>query len=706
MQQMVIPFICKSMTFKIRATTELATRANKQLHLKFLAVDYYRIRNKVAVPLPVSGLVDTSAPARGFTAVYPWSIWLLWSLEDRLLALGEHVAVSGDAQAQVVVERELLTLAQWRTFRCGARIDLPCSHAMRILWTALTQWNWVNASLRELLEKTMRRIVDDVQRFSDKDFAQFDSMQQLLAESVSQRLHNIPVIGTCMLALAARAATHPAADRLDHRVRVLVMAILELRAGGLTEGVSYDGYVLDFVADWLLLQPSSVRDPIVEHGSFGAWCRQAIDMGVPGDVMGTAPLGDVEPVEMPFVWSALSKLQRLGLSVTDVLAHLDVSRLRSDALRVWRNMADSAGTSEGASHKWARNPHAVVMRAGSPEDQLAAVVGASVSPMGHIQADSGSIVLGMRKRWWIDDPGYQQYAQTTERDFTIGPTAHNTPVINGQGQVFKRAVILSEPSVTVDEGGTMRLTLDLTACYGLQSGVRKLERTVWMLPTGSHAVICDVVDTVAPAQLAWHWHGHSELYWALNKTGVSLVDGEMGDVLHVTSPQFITTVASIQRLPGSRGQKTLVSSVFATERVAVWWVFSRTEALPVCDLQKNVFVVDGHPIPLGDRMDGVAESLSLLPTEAPSLQVTAVRKGRIVTAVCHVNKNRFPGDVEFAFYLMSGESKLQVLWYSPSAQVELQVPDGVDINTLKVHGFVRDKSVHTRKLMKAVPVLG
>ncbi|QXR35672.1 heparinase II/III-family protein [Alcaligenes aquatilis] len=695
------------MMFSIRAKQELTMRAQHQLPLRFLAVDYYRIRNKVAVSLPVSGLADASVPVRGFTAVYPWSIWLLWSLEDRLLTLGEHVEASGDAQAQVVVESELFALTQWRTFRGGARIDLPCSHAMRILWTALTQWHWVNASLRELLEKTVRRIVDDVQRFSDKDFAQFDSVQQLLLdESVSRRLHNIPVIGTCMLALAARAVTHPAADRLDRRVNMLVMAILGLRTSGLTEGVSYDGYVLDFVADWLLVQPPSVRDPIVEHGSFGVWCRQAIDLGVPGDVMGTAPLGDVEPLEMSFVWSALSKLQRLCPGVTDVLAQLDVSRLRSDALRVWRNMADSVRKSGDAGNTWARNPHAVVMRTGSPEDQFAAVVGASVSPMGHIQADSGSIVLGMRKRWWIDDPGYQQYAQTTERDFTIGPTAHNTPVINGQGQVFKRAVILSEPGVKVDESGTMELTLDLTACYEPQSGVKKLERTVWMLPTGSHVVICDVIDTVAPALVAWHWHGHADLYWALNKTGVSLVDSDMGDVLHIMSPQLRTTATSIQRLPGSRGQKTLVSSVFATERVAVWWVFSRTEALPVCELQKNVFVVDGHPILLGDRLDGVAETLSLLPTEVPPLQVTAVRKGRIVTAVCHVNKKRFPGDVEFAFYLMSGESKIQVLWYSPSAQVELQVPDDIDLHTLKVHGFVRNKADHTRKLMKAVQVLG
>lgn len=695
------------MTFDTRATKELALRAKRLLCHKFLTVDYYRVRRKVAVPLPVTGLMNASIPVRGFTAVYPWSIWLLWSLEDRLLALGEHVEATGDAKTRAVVERELFELTQWQAYRCGARIDLPCSHAMRILWTALTQWQWVAAPLREAIEQALGRIVNDVLRFSNKDFGQFDSVQQLLQDdSAFQRLHNIPVIGTCMLALASRAVAHPSAALLDIRMNMLVMAILELRAGGMTEGVSYDGYVLDFVADWLLGQPSSARDRIVGHECFGGWCRQVIDLAVPGNVIRTAPLGDVEPVEMPFVWSALSKLQGLCGEVSSVLALLDVSRLRADALRVWRKMPDCVETREENSRGGSRTPHAVALRSGPDDDQFAAVIATSVSPMGHIQADSGSIVLGMRKRWWIDDPGYQQYAQTTERDFTIGPTAHNTPVINDQGQAFKRAVILSEPDVKVDESGTMELALDLTACYEPQSGVKRLQRTVWMLPTGNHVVVCDVIDTDTSGQITWNWHGHPELYWAWNKTGVSLVDNDMGDVLHIMSPQIATTATSIQRLPGSRGQETLVSSVFTTGKVAVLWVFSRAVALPVCELQKDVFMVDGHPIHLGDKLNGMAVTLSLLPTEAPSLQVTAVRKGRIVTAVCHVNKNRFPDDVEFAFYLMSGDSKLQVQWYSSSPQVELHVPDDTDLNTLKVHGFVRNKADHTRKLMKVVQVLG
>ncbi|RSE64903.1 hypothetical protein EGT81_01120 [Alcaligenes faecalis] len=598
----------------------------------------------------------------------------MWSLEERVLAMGEYVEASGDVQTQAVVGGELLALTQWRAFRCGARIDLPCSHAMRILCTAFTQWRWVDAPLRKLIAEALRRIVDDMLRFSDKGFSQFDSVQQLLQnESVLQRLHKISVIGTCMLALAARALGHPSADRLNGRVDLIVTAILDLRARGMTEGVSYDGYDLDFVADWLLAQPAS-------------------------------PLGDVEPMEMPFVWSALSKLQGIVGGMRSVLAQLDVARLRADALRVWRKIPGEAdaGRSIGVD-EWAQNLQAVMLRSGPADDQFAVAIGASVSPMGHIQDDSGSIVLGMRKRWWIDDPGYQQYADTTERNFTIGPTAHNTPVINGFDQAFKRAEVVS--GVIADASGAKVLTLDLAACFLLQSRVKKLERTVWMLPTGDHAVVCDAIDTDAPAHVAWNWHGHSELYWALNSKGVSLVDHDMGDVLHIMSPQIVVTAASIQRLPGSRGQKTCLSSVFVTEPVAVLWVFSRAAVLPVCELQKDAFVVDGHPILLGDRSGELVKTLSLLPTEVPSLQVTAVRKGRIVTAVCHVNKKRFPGDVEFAVYLMSGELKLQVQWYSPSSQVELQIPDAADMTTLKVHGFVRNKSDHTRKLMKAVQVL-
>lgn len=696
------------MSFDTRASIELVVRAKHLLHCRFLTVDYYRIRNKVATPLPVTSLMDTNFPVKGFSVAYPWSIWLLWRLEDRLLALGEYVEASGDAHAKLVVERELFELTRWRAYRASARIDLPCSHAMRILWTALTQWQWVTPVLRTSLEQALNSIINDVLRFSEKDFGQFSSVQKLVQdEAVHQRLHNIPVIGSCMLALAARAVGHSSADRLDARVNILVHAILELRSGGVTEGVSYDGYVLDFVADWVLGQPSAVRERIVGHQCFKSWCRQVIDLGVPGDVMMTAPLGDVEPVEMPFVWSALSKLQGMVSGLSRVLAQLDVSLLRADALRVWRRMAVEQETGGmGGREEWALTPHAGVLRSGSADDQLAVVVGTSASPMGHIQADNGSIVLGMRKRWWIDDPGYQQYAQTTERDFTVGPTAHNTPVINGHGQVFKRAVTVSESCITVDALGVKALTLDLTACYESQSGIKKLERTIWMLPTGNHVVVCDLIDMQAPAQVAWHWHGHPDLYWAPHKTGVTLVDNDMCDVLHIVSPQIATTSTSIQRLPGSRGQKTLVSCAFVAEPVLVWWVFSRADTLPVCELGNDVFMVDGHPVSLGDRMKETAGSLSLLPTEAPSLQVTAVRTGRIVTAACHVNKKRFPGEVEFAFYLMSGETKLQVQWYSSSFQVELNVPDDTDINTLKVHGFVRNKADHTKKLMKAVQVLG
>ena len=51
--------------------------------------------------------------------------------------------------------------------------------------------------------------------------------------------------------------------------------------------------------------------------------------------------------------------------------------------------------------------------------------------MGHLQCDTGSLVVGTRGRWVVSDPGYQQYMQKQERVFTLGVSSHNAPVING-----------------------------------------------------------------------------------------------------------------------------------------------------------------------------------------------------------------------------------------------------------------------------------
>lgn len=134
-----------------------------------------------------------------------------------------------------------------------------------------------------------------------------------------------------MLAVAATVVEHPAASRLNQRAGLLYSAILELRRQGCTEGVPYDGYVLDFFLDWLSTQPSSTRETFLAHPQFREMWLQAVLLAVPGDVMNTAPLGDVEPYHMPFVWSAMAKLQAMKPDplLAWALSQCDVKHLRA-----------------------------------------------------------------------------------------------------------------------------------------------------------------------------------------------------------------------------------------------------------------------------------------------------------------------------------------------------------------------------------------
>jgi hypothetical protein len=66
---------------------EIRCRAEQQVAQRRLVVDYYRIRRRLAYPLPVKSLWIPTVPVPTIPA-YPWSIWMLWQLEERVNALG------------------------------------------------------------------------------------------------------------------------------------------------------------------------------------------------------------------------------------------------------------------------------------------------------------------------------------------------------------------------------------------------------------------------------------------------------------------------------------------------------------------------------------------------------------------------------------------------------------------------------------------
>jgi hypothetical protein len=217
--------------------------------------------------------------------------------------------------------------------------------------------------------------------------------------------------------------------------------------------------------------------------------------------------------------------------------------------------------------------YAVVLRSGWESEDVAVAMACSNSPMSHIQRDSGTLVIGTRGNWLLADPGYQQYAKGDEREFTIGRVAHNAPLINQHGPTQKRPhrVVLENVSPNVH-----RVAVDLTACYPAAASLGSLVRHVW-LAGKDLVVVADEVEAATPPRAIYHWHAHPDAAWWV-ASGWALV--AFGDArLWFTCSQCRISAADLHRLPGSRGQLSLVSSIDGTGSV-VWWVFVLSASRP------------------------------------------------------------------------------------------------------------------------------
>jgi hypothetical protein len=301
-------------------------------------------------------------------------------------------------------------------------------------------------------------------------------------------------------------------------------------------------------------------------------------LSAPGAAERVAELSDVEPKEMPFHISAQAKLFDLQ---PDPVRAWHLNRWRIDwmgaaglgALRQVAGRLDGEAPEAGAA-----NAHyAVVLRSGWGKDALAAAAACSNSPMGHIQRDNGALLIGAGGRWLITDPGYQQYMRDAERDFTVGPAAHNHPVINGLAQDKKepRLLVLEKASDQV-----LRAALDLTSCYPAQARVDSAVRHIW-LSAATLAVAADQLKARDLQSLAYHWHGDPDAAWRC-QDGWALLHTRDAD-LWFTSPQVRISDELITRLPGARGQLTLAVEMNNAPPV-VWWVFLLAEQPVACEL--------------------------------------------------------------------------------------------------------------------------
>jgi hypothetical protein len=556
---------------------EIRRRAEEEAGRRYLVVDYYRIRRRLAYRLPVTSL---SVPRVSVPTIsgYPWATWMLWALEERVHSLGWAAEWFKSEPHARAAARDIEALASWPKYCQFRQPDLSSGHAGRLLWAAATKWRWVSQELREKIRAACARHVDEVLPFSDAHYGPVRSSQDLLAQpSPHRKLANIPLIGTTAAALTAHVAGHPASPVLNERVRAIMGAVLELRSKGVNEAVAYDGYILDFIADWLGILPAGERNEILEHPNLKHYLEECYLLAAPGAIEQVAELSDVEPKEMPYHYSAQAKLARFQADPVRAwyLRGWPRDWIRADALGALHPLVEKLrGT---PPQPGALNAHyAAVLRTGWAPEDLAVAVSCTNSPMGHLQADNGTLVMGTRGEWIISDPGYQQYMNDTEREFTLGPAAHNYPVINGLKQDKKDPKLLSLERVAPD---LFRVRIELAGCYPREAGLTSAVRTVW-LHGRRCVVVADRMQAAGVRSLHYHWHGHPEAAWWA-QDGWALVHLHHTE-LWFTSPQAQLSHEKIQRLPASRGQLTLVTEADPAAP-AVWWVFALADAPPAIE---------------------------------------------------------------------------------------------------------------------------
>ncbi|HEY6739823.1 MAG TPA: heparinase II/III family protein [Actinopolymorphaceae bacterium] len=582
---------------------ELHRRARTYLSARQITVHYYRIGHTLAFPLPLEERPREFPPVVvAHRSPYPWLIWLGWELEERwrVFAAASRL-LDGDVRRECerTLAAELAALARWEGYDAdqggAGLVTAALASAVadvvghRPLHGAAT-YDTALAAGRRMVERSFLPWFDAEGGFGRG--AQSGGLRH-------HDLHNIRLITLFRGAQLASAIGHARRESLDSSARELFRTWVSQRTTDppLTEGAAYDGFLLDSLTEWLDASPERVGLRTDATETLQALPATWANLTLPGRPDLLAPLGDVEG-EMPFWTSAAIRIARWfpDPAAQGWLRRLPLPRLPGGALEHAARLADTYGTatshddgtgqgsigepgSEGFAVGPHRQPATVTLRTGPGEaDDVLVAVAAGRTAMGHLHHDGGHVVLGWNGRFWITDPGYQQYLEGAEQDYTLGHDAHNAPVVGGTPQTQRAVNVVEAPY------GRDSFRFDLTDCY------RTLPRGVTVvrdvrLDSALGAVVVRDAITGSPPDLpiATHWLAGSGLAWAFPDGHVRLGDGVRAlwiatattDVVD-ESPTRIERLGPhhVRRHPGSRGPIHLVhTATTASPRTVRWWVF-------------------------------------------------------------------------------------------------------------------------------------
>ena len=549
---------------------ELRRRAEWEKSRQELNVYYYRIGYTLAFPLPLTCRPDPKGFPPGIREIqYPWLTWLSWELDERWRILLAAWKFLQDDQARGLLEKELGSLA-WENYRGdGNVVGLPTGHLSGVFATALSQADiWTDDHRAALVRTSFQLLDEDIAPWFEKTWADHKPI-------TSPRLHNYVLI-LFRAAQLARVVNHPLAERLDQRAEDVFRAWCEARKAPPyhSEGIAYDGFLLDSVTEWLEGLPPQKKAELLEvsREPLTAFCRHAVALTLPGRVDLQAPLGDVEP-EMTF-WATV--LARVGVwyQVAEagwLLQRFPLSRLRSaglvELLRHQRFFEQpfpepAAGPAEQLA--------SVSLRTGWNREDVLVAISLPRCQMGHLHTDAGQVVVGWAGRFWITDPGYQQYRPGEERNYTIGPQAHNLPVVGGISATRRGGKLLELTA----QSGLQRAVVDITDAYEKLPPGTQIHREVTLRQEGGGTMITvqdSFVGLPTGTEVEYHWLGGHHLAWYFAGDQARLSDGNRS--LWIAFSGGPIQASQLDRHPGSRGPLTLSVKTSLAGDTKLTWTF-------------------------------------------------------------------------------------------------------------------------------------
>jgi len=342
-------------------------------------------------------------------------------------------------------------------------------------------------------------------------------------------------------------------------------------SGHHTEGTSYDGYLMDSLTGWLASLPQQTELLAECATAFRSQADQWIGLTLPGRLDLHAPLADTEP-EMPF-W--ITALQRLAVwyDLPDarwLIKRIPLARLPAATVCEALAMPQTPPPTTAPTTALRELTNAVAYRTGWKRRDFTALLSAPRVPLPHLHHDGGHLVVGWQARFWITDPGYQQYRPGEERSYTLDATAHNAPVINGTVQTEKATRVLT---VNADALGRPHSSLDLSRCYAGLPPAAVVQRDLWIGKFDQPFIVLRdrFKGFGANTEIQNHWLGGMHLAWAFVAGWARLSDGVNSLWLGTPGDAFLP--ARLVRHPGSRGPLTLGHTSILDEGTGTrWWV--------------------------------------------------------------------------------------------------------------------------------------